>query len=206
MIIGAEQISKSFDRKLIFKNISLFLESSKSLAITGSNGSGKSTLLKILASINDPSFGTLNFTCENKSLDKIMFRKKIGFVSPYLQFYDDLTGLETIQFSLSAKGLSINLDKVEELFDYFAIGFARNQLVKTYSSGMIQRLRFVQALASSPLALFLDEPTSTLDESGKKLFWNKLEDMRSSTIILIASNDQDEIKFCSNSISIHNYQ
>ncbi len=204
--LHADALKKVYDRKIIFQDVSLLLSPSEWLAITGSNGSGKSTLLKILAAQASATSGTLRYTLDGTALTPDATRPHIGFVSPYLNFYDELSGIENVSFALRAKGITLSKRELDELFDYFRLSAAKSKRVKAYSSGMVQRLRFIQAFASQPKFLFLDEPTATLDDDGKTLFWNKLQEFISQTIIVIASNDHDEISHCSAQLCIEAFK
>lgn len=204
--LQADALKKVYDRKVIFQNVSLSLRERDVLAITGANGSGKSTLLKLLASIASPTSGTIRYAAHSQELRREEIFSRIGFASPYLNFYDELTGIENVEFALRAKGKTLAKGELDELFDYFRLSDAKTKRVKAYSSGMIQRLRFIQAFASTPQFLFLDEPTSTLDDDGKDLFWNKLNQFASQTIIVIASNDRDEIARATRQLRIEDYK
>lgn len=204
--LQADALKKVYDRKIIFQNVSLSLAPQEWLAITGANGSGKSTLLKILAAQATATSGTVRYTLEGTSLTPEQTRPHIGFVSPYLNFYEELSGIENVSFALRAKGMNVSKRELDKLFDYFHLSEAQSRRVKTYSSGMIQRLRFIQAFATNPKFLFLDEPTATLDDDGKTLFWNKLNQLISKTIIVIASNDRDEIAHCTHTLCIEAFK
>lgn len=204
--LQADALKKVYDRKIIFQNVSLSLSPPETLAITGANGSGKSTLLKILAAQAAATSGAVRYALDGATLAPEQTRPHIGFVSPYLNFYDELSGIENVSFALRAKGMAVFKNELDELFDYFRLSEAKTKRVKAYSSGMIQRLRFIQAFASKPKFLFLDEPTATLDDDGKFLFWNKLNSLVSQTIIVIASNDHDEIARCATALCIEAFK
>jgi len=204
--LHADSLKKVYDRKIIFQDVSLSLSPSEWLAITGANGSGKSTLLKILAAQASATSGTLRYTLDGTALTLEATRPHIGFVSPYLNFYEELSGIENVSFALRAKGKPIFKRELDELFDYFRLSDAQSKRVKAYSSGMVQRLRFIQAFASKPKFLFLDEPTATLDDDGKVLFWNKLNQFISQTLVVIASNDHDDIAHCTSQLCIEAFK
>ena len=206
LLLHADALKKVYDRKIIFQDVSLSIAPTEWLAITGANGSGKSTLLKILATLVSPTSGTVRYTLGGIALTSDQARSHIGFVSPYLNFYDELSGIENVLFALRAKGKPILKHELDELFNYFRLSEAQSKRVKAYSSGMIQRLRFIQAFASQPKFLFLDEPTTTLDDDGKTLFWNKLQEFISQTIVVIASNDHDDIAHCTSQLCIEAFK
>jgi heme exporter protein A len=206
MRLDAINIHKRYDRKPVFQGISLSLTVSESLAVTGSNGSGKSTLMKILAGLSAPTLGSVTMTLFDKSLEKTERFRYIGFVAPYLQFYEELTGLENIVFSLRAKNVTPEMSRLNQLFEHFALHAAKEKPVKMYSSGMAQRLRFIQALAAQPKFLFLDEPTVTLDQNGIAQLWSILDELRSNVVLIIASNDARDVGQCQRTLSIEDYK
>jgi len=206
MELKASQLKKQFGNRVIFQGVCFELSSCERLAITGANGSGKSTLLKVLAGLEPPSSGLLRYRENGNELSREKLRLKQGFVAPYLNLYGNLSGHENILFSIRAKNLNIESRAISELFEYFQLRRAKDQLLKTYSSGMIQRVRFIQALISNPQVLFLDEPTTTLDTAGKTLFWNYVLSEREKRMMIIASNDEDDLKYCKHRICVESFK
>jgi heme exporter protein A len=206
MMVRADNLQKHYDRSCVFERLSFELRLGESLGIQGANGSGKSTLMRLLAGVAAPTRGTVTYLRHGQALEKTERIRYIGFVAPYLQFYDDLTGLENVLFSLRAKGITPDIHQVELLFEHFAIAAARRKLVRTYSSGMTQRLRFVHAFASAPTVCLLDEPTTTLDRSGISLLWNYVDQQRPNIILIIASNDADDLAQCQRRLCIEDFK
>jgi heme exporter protein A len=206
MVLRAENLQKNFDRLCVFEQLSFELRLGESLAIQGANGSGKSTLMRLLAGVATPTRGTIAYLRNGQLLEKTERIRYIGFVAPYLQFYDDLTGLENVLFSLRAKGITPDIHQVELLFEHFAIAASCRKLVRTYSSGMTQRLRFVHAFAAAPVVYLLDEPTTTLDRSGISLLWNYVDRQRPNIILIVASNDAEDIAQCQRRLCIEDFK
>jgi heme exporter protein A len=206
MVLRAENLQKKYDRRCIFEQLSFELRLGDSLAIQGANGSGKSTLMRLLAGVSTPTQGRITYLRHGQALEKTEQIRYIGFVAPYLQFYDDLTGLENVLFSLRAKGITPNLHQVESLFEHFALATACRKFVRTYSSGMTQRLRFVHAFAAAPIVYLLDEPTVTLDRHGIALLWDYVAQQRPNIILIVASNDADDIAQCQHRLCIEDFK
>lgn len=206
MVLRAEHLQKRYDRLCVFERLSFEICAGESLAIQGANGSGKSTLMRLLAGVAAPTQGRVTYAQHGKTLEKTEQIRYIGFVAPYLQFYDELTGLENVLFSLRAKGITPNTNQIELLFEHFAIAASRRKLVRAYSSGMIQRLRFVQAFAAAPQVCLLDEPTATLDQSGIAQLWNYLDQHRPNIILIVASNDAQDIAQCQRTLCIEDFK
>jgi ABC-type multidrug transport system ATPase subunit len=196
--IEAESISKKYSgRAALFSNFNLSIQTGESFAITGHNGSGKSTLLKILSGICQPDKGTVKY----KKTDTIISREElynyIGFSSPEINPYDELTGFENINFAIKKEK-----SFPEKLIDDLNLKSHIHKRVKFYSTGMKQRLKFILALIREPDVLFLDEPGSSLDSEGKELVYEIIRQMKKDMIIIIATNETDEADICSRVISL----
>ena len=76
------------------------------------------------------------------------------------------------------------------------------ELVKNYSSGMKQRLKYIFALMSDPKILFLDEPTSNLDKEGINIVYDIMNSQKMKNILLLATNDQADLKYGDRKIAV----
>jgi heme exporter protein A len=195
--ITANEVSKEFDRRLIFKDISFSLSSPASLSITGKNGAGKSTLSKIIAGVLSPTHGTVTYSDHEKQMGIEEFKHQIGFVSPYLNLYDEFTALENLQFlSRIRTAAQENGERIKELLRVVGLWNRRNDLVGTFSSGMKQRLKYAFALLHAPALLILDEPTSNLDAEGIEMVQHIILQQKKENILIIATNDDEESRWC----------
>lgn len=197
----AVNLTRKFDRKIIFQNVNFELSKGSSTAITGRNGSGKSTLIKIIANLLIESSGQLNlFDGEIKVKKENVFRY-IGFVSPYLNLYDEFTGYENLKIISDIRGSGHgNIDNVLKRVGLYP---RRNDLLKIYSSGMKQRLKIAFAILHNPQVLLLDEPTSNLDLDGISVVDDIANEYKSDRILIIATNDEHERSLCSNEINLN---
>ncbi len=191
--IETRGVSKKFRRLSLFRDISFELKGGSSFAITGPNGSGKSTLLQIMAGIQAPTKGNVDRLENELSLELTVFHRLLGFVSPLIHLYGECTGIENIEFAL---GSSDSRERADELLQYFGLMGHEKKVLKTWSSGMQQRLKLICALAKSPPFLFLDEPGTNLDRSGKKLLYDRIDAMKKEALVIIATNEPEEIALC----------
>ena len=189
-------IAKLFNRRTIFSGVSFRLESGSSITITGKNGSGKSTLMKIIAGILTPSRGTVDILMDGTPTRREFHYRYFGFVSPYLQLYDEFTGLENLHLVQEIRGLTTDSTLLETLLTRVGLEGRGNDLLRTYSSGMKQRLKYAAAIVHAPEILLLDEPTSNLDEDGKTIVRNIVKDQQKRGIVIIATNESDERRWC----------
>ncbi len=205
--ITANKVSKVFNRSLIFKDISFSLSSPASLSITGKNGAGKSTLSKILAGLLSPTHGTINYSVNEKEIGIEEFKHHTGFVSPYLNLYDEFTALENLQF-LSRIRAAVQQDdeRIKELLTLVGLWNRRDDIVGTYSSGMKQRLKYAFALLHNPAVLILDEPTSNLDAEGIEVIQQIIYEQKKKSILIIATNNKEESNLCAQQIQVGTMQ
>ena len=186
-------IGKSFNRRKLFKGISADLCTGRSLAVTGPNGSGKSTFLEIAAGLRRPDKGSIELLINGSPVKREDYLKHAGFCSPRVFPYDNLTGYENILFSMKQKDRTVAADS---LFERFVLTAHKDKPVRHYSTGMRQRLKFIIALINDAPVLFLDEPGSNLDETGRDAMYSMIRELRKDRLILIATNEPEERNLC----------
>jgi heme exporter protein A len=205
--IRADGVSKDFNRSSIFQDVSFSLSSPASLSITGKNGAGKSTLSKIIAGLVSSTHGTVTYSVDEKKIGVEEFKHQIGFVSPYLNLYDEFTALENLQFlSRIRTPTRENGERIKELLRFVGLWNRRDDLVGTFSSGMKQRLKYAFALLHNPALLILDEPTSNLDAEGIEIVHQIILQQKKENILIIATNNNEEARWCAQQIQVGKLQ
>lgn len=199
----AENISKKFSDFKIFKDINFEVSSGQCLAITGRNGSGKTTLIRILSQLIQPSKGKLSLFKDTTIIQKEDFYKYIGLVGPYLELYQDLTAQENLIFFARMKELKNYEDRITKLMELIGLKDRENNLVKTYSSGMKQRLKYISALLAEPEILFVDEPRSNLDEQGIQTVYKIFDEQKKDKMLILATNDSDDLRFADMQVDLN---
>src|SRR4030065_1335824 len=195
--IQSQNLSKLFGRRLIFKDINFNWAEKGIFGISGPNGSGKSTLVKIVAGLIDPSSGKIIHKNSEVEIIPEKLHNHIGFVSPYLVLYEEFSAWENLKIFAKIRGVDFDKEKVSYYLTQFLLESRKNDLVKTYSSGMKQRLKFIFALMHSPEVLIFDEPTSNLDEEGKSVVYDIVDEEGKQRIVIIASNEVKDLESCS---------
>jgi heme exporter protein A len=200
--IIAKHISKEFNRRTILHDLSFELSSPASLAITGKNGAGKSTLSKILAGLFMPTKGSVEYQLDGTPIPTDDIKHFIGFVSPYLNLYDEFTALENLLLLSRIRSNNVDLNRIQELFMLVDLWHRRDDVVGTFSSGMKQRLKYVFALLHQPAILLLDEPTSNLDDDGIQVVKHIVEEQKKHGVLIVATNDETEANWCEQQINV----
>ncbi len=204
--IQSQDLSKLFGRRLIFREINFTWDEKGIFGISGPNGSGKSTLVKIVAGLIAPSAGKIIHKNFNGEIIPEKMHNHIGFVSPYLVLYEEFSAWENLEIFAKIRGISLNEERVNIYLKKFLLDTRKNDLVKTYSSGMKQRLKFIFALMHSPDVLIFDEPTSNLDEEGKKVVYDIIRAEAKLCIVIIASNESKDLEFCDEVLLLEKYK
>ena len=195
-ILSAKNISKAFKGKQVLENLDFELEENQIVAICGTNGSGKSVFMRILAGLVVPDSGTV-------TVNGIQLSGKVEFPSSTGVHFDN-SGLlltETAKNNLLLLAMvsnTVSKERVEEVIRLVGLDPNDKRLVRTYSTGMRQRLGIAQALMEDPSLLMLDEPTTGLDFAGQDWFHELIWQLqKEGKTILITSHSKEEIaSFC----------
>lgn len=193
--IELKGIGKKFNRSWLFKEVNLHFAANKAYALTGFNGSGKSTLLQLIYGYQVASAGTAVYMQGTAIISPDAVYKHVVFVAPYLEFPEELSLLEVIQFHFSFKSKSNQANDAEMIAEAGLQG-SEHKHIKYFSSGMKQRLKLMLAFYTECDVVLLDEPCSNLDESGIEWYRKMMLLQKGKRTILIASNQKAEYDFC----------
>ena len=202
MQLTAESITKTFDEHIIFKDISFTALPGRCLAILGPNGSGKTTLMRILSKLLLPARGMVTFKENERILNDSDIRRRIGFLGPYLELYQDLSAHENLSFFARIRGLKDYQPAMHLLLEQFGLKGREHDPVRAYSSGMKQRLKYVFALLHQPDVLFVDEPRSNLDAEGISRVYDLFTEYKKERLLILATNDREDLRFADEQIKI----
>jgi heme exporter protein A len=205
-LLKIENVSRSFGRRLIFKDVDYVFNSNGIYGVSGSNGSGKSTLVKIIAGVLSPSSGKIIHSAGGLNISSEKLYNHIGLVSPYLILYDEFSAEENLKHIAQIRGIEYPAQKVNKLLERLFLLERKDDLVRGYSSGMKQRLKFIFALMHSPELIILDEPTSNLDNAGKKTVYEIITEESKAGIVIIASNEENDLALCKEIINLEQFK
>lgn len=196
-LISLRQAVKTFGYLQALKKVDLDIYQGKSVTIFGPNGAGKSTLLKVLSMQSRLSSGEIlyNGTSYKKLSDD--FRKNFGIISHQLFLYDNLSVIENLKFYGSLYGIDYPEKKGEELLKQLDIYKRKDDLVRTLSRGMLQRVSIARALIHNPEIIFLDEPYTGLDNHSAQTLSTILKEQlkNNKTIIMVTHEIETGLSF-----------
>jgi len=204
--LRVRDLKKTFNNRLVFNKLSFELNSGDRFVITGKNGSGKSTLIKILAGVLTETSGTLEYFVNDKKVDRENYYQVVGLVSPYLVLYDEFTAFENLSLFSKIRGMKISDEVINEILKRVGLFERRNDLIRTYSSGMKQRMKYASAILHDPLVLLLDEPTSNLDQDGKNFVDELIFNFRKDGIVIVATNETQDFKYGDEIINLDDFK
>lgn len=191
--IQAEGLKKSFGNFDALRGVDLRVKRGEFMTLFGPNGAGKTTLIKLLATLTSPTSGTLSVYGYDVRKDVNNIRSVIGVIShdPYL--YDNLSAFENIKFFGTLYGLDDVDNRARSVIKQVGLEKRMNDLVRTFSRGMKQRLTVARAIVHEPKILLLDEPYTGLDQHGAQIFGEMLSDLKSQRrTILMTTHNIDE--------------
>jgi heme exporter protein A len=142
-----------------------------------------------------PQTGRASIVLNGVTVDEEKRRKCVGYVSPDLTLYRELTGVENLSFFAELRGIKPGRELLIEALTEVGLRGRGRDLVSGYSSGMKQRLNYAFALLGRPPILILDEPTANLDAEGVTMVERLIERQRTRAdggLVIIATNETRE--------------
>jgi len=192
--IALRGVGKRYGDVVAVDGVDLDLAQGRMVGLIGHNGAGKSTLFKLMLGLTPPTTGQILVKgVPIGGRDFRAARRRIGYLPEAFVTYDNLTGLEVLQFFADLK--KTPRASCAAVLERVGLGAAAGRRVRGYSKGMRQRLGFAQVLLGEPDLIFLDEPTNGLDPEGIHDFYQILRDVqREGATIVITSHILAEIQ------------
>ena len=196
--IRLDDVGHRFGVRQVFRGVDLDVSAGQVCTVTGPNGSGKSTLLRIVAGLLAASEGTVAVTVQGQARSAAERRNFLGYVSPDLTLYRELTAAENLQFFARLRGIALTRDDLIARLTQVGLRGRGRDPVGVYSSGMRQRLKYAFALLACPPILLLDEPTANLDVSGIAIVEAIIAAQRTRVgggLTILATNEPRELEW-----------
>jgi len=166
-MIIVKKLVKRFGPLTVLKGLDFEVKSGEFVALLGPNGAGKTTLLRILATLSRPTSGLVQVASYRLPQAGTSLRADLGVVSHQPLLYGDLTAEENLRFF--GKLYSVDSERVREVLKLVGLAKRKDDLVRTFSRGMQQRLTIGRAILHDPQVLLLDEPHTGLDQEAGEI-------------------------------------
>jgi ABC-type multidrug transport system, ATPase component len=195
-VIRVENLTRRFGDFVAVDHINFDVRQGEVVGYLGPNGSGKTTTIRMLLGLLEPSDGkatVLGFDAFKQSEE---VRRRAGYMSQKFAIYDDLTVLENLTFYGGVYGIT-DKARIKRTLELVGLTGHDSKLTRTLSAGWRQRLALGIALVHEPKLLFLDEPTSGVDPTARRAFWDLIYELAERGVtILVTTHYMDEAEYC----------
>ena len=184
MAFVINNLSKSFDTKLIYNNFSFNFPEKGVFTLSGESGSGKTTLLRIIAGLD------LDYTGEVIGGGK----NNVSFAFQEYRLFPHLNAIDNVVFSISDRKDEAVYNKSKNML--LSLGFSTDDLLlypSEMSGGMKQRVSLARAFLKESNILLLDEPTKELDKINVKNVLNEIISQAKNRIVIVVTHSDDDI-------------
>ncbi|MFC2041286.1 ABC transporter ATP-binding protein [Chloroflexota bacterium] len=196
--IKTRGLTKSFGHRLALQGIDLQVRSGETMAILGPNGAGKTTLIKVVATIMNPSSGSVFIDGVPIKNNAEGIRSKMGVVTHQTFLYSNLTAYENLEFYSRMYDVPRTGGRIHQVLDMVGMASQYFERVGNLSRGMQQRLSLARAVLHDPAIMLLDEPETGLDQESIAILRQILqaEGGGKRTAILTTHNLERGFEFC----------
>ncbi len=190
-IIKVQNLSKSFGKNVILKDISVDIYKGDVVCVVGPSGSGKSTFLRCLNRLEEPSAGQIlvdDLNICDKNFDIYKHRQKMGMVFQQFNLFPNMSVLKNLTIApikLQKKSKKEATEHALELLEKVGLSDRANDYPTRLSGGQQQRIAIVRALCMKPEVMLFDEPTSALDPEMVGEVLNVMRDLANQKMTMI---------------------
>ena len=195
-VIQVENLTRRFGDFVAVDHVNFEVRAGEVVGYLGPNGSGKTTTIRMLLGLLAPSEGKATVLGYDAFTQSGEVRARAGYMSQKFAIYDDLTVLENLTFYGGVYGIRDKARIAQTLGRVGLLGHD-STLTRSLSAGWRQRLALGIALVHEPKLLFLDEPTSGVDPTARRAFWDLIYELAENGVtILVTTHYMDEAEYC----------
>lgn len=194
-MLELKNITKSYRDHMVLDHVSFVLENGI-YGLLGPNGAGKSTLMNIITGIVSPEEGKLYWNGKDIKQCKTHYFEQIGYAPQQQGCYDTFSATRFLSYMATLKGIKKQdmEPEIERVLDFVHLQENKDQLIKTFSGGMKQRILIAQAILGNPRLIVLDEPTAGLDIKERVRIREQIKTLGEDTIILVSTHVVSDIE------------
>lgn len=202
MLLKISNLSKLYaDGTKALSDVNLDIENGM-FGLLGPNGAGKSSLMRTIATLQEPSSGSIFLDDLDVIGKKEEMRKVLGYLPQDFGFYPKVSAEDMLHHFAILKGIAGKSERKEicdALLQQTNLYEVRNRYIGDYSGGMRQRFGIAQALLGNPKVVIVDEPTAGLDPQERNRFHNLLSEVGENIIVILSTHIVEDVRnLCSN--------
>ena len=195
-VVITENLTRHVGDFIAVDHVSFSVEAGEIVGYLGPNGSGKTTTIRMLLGLYEPSEGKATVLGFDAFRQSEQVRRRSGYMSQKFALYDDLTVWENLNFYGGIYGIH-DRKRIEEILALVGLAGHGSELARALPAGWRQRLALAIALVHQPKLLFLDEPTSGVDPTARRSFWDLIYAMASEGVtVFVTTHYMDEAEYC----------
>ncbi len=165
-MIATHGLTKHYGQVKALRDMTMEIRRGEVYGLLGPNGSGKTTTIRLLLGLLKPTAGKAEVAGYSCWKDSLEVRRYVSYLPGELRLYGHMTGLGVLRFLSDLRG-GVGFDRAASIADSI-MKLDLKRKVRTFSTGMKQKLALSQAFADPVDILILDEPTSALDPSARQ--------------------------------------
>jgi ABC-2 type transport system ATP-binding protein len=197
IVIDVHGLTKSFDGRVVVRDLSMQVKRGSIYGFLGPNGSGKTTTIRMLCGLLTPDSGSgtcLGFDIRRET-DQI--KRHVGYMTQRFSLYQDLSVRENLEFIARIYGLARPGAAARGAIERLGLTGREEQIAGELSGGWKQRLALGACTLPSPQLLLLDEPTAGVDPKARRDFWNEIHALAADGLtVLVSTHYMDEAERC----------
>lgn len=195
-VIWVEGLTKRFGDFTAVDHVSFTVQRGEIVGYLGPNGSGKTTTIRMLLGLLLPSEGKAQVLGYDIWRESEAIRRECGYMSQKFSLYHDLTVEENLRFYAGVYGVQ-DEGQIQGALARVELTAQRRSLVSDLATGWKQRLALAIAIVHRPQLLFLDEPTSGVDPTARRAFWDLIYELANEGVTaLVTTHYMDEAEYC----------
>ena len=200
-----KDVTISFGNFTAVDMVSLNIEQGAIYGLLGPNGAGKTTIIRAMATLLQPTSGTIEIFGTDVVKEPSRVRSSIGLAGQYAAVDEALTGMQNLEMvgRLYHLPRAVVKKRADEILERLSLADAANRRVKTYSGGMRRRLDLGASLLGHAKFVMLDEPTTGLDPRTRNELWALIREIqKEGATILLTTQYLDEADALADTIGI----
>jgi drug efflux transport system ATP-binding protein len=195
-VIITENLTRRFGDFTAVDHVNFTVNSGEIVGYLGPNGCGKTTTIRMLLGLLQPTEGRATVLGFDAFRESEEVRSRVGYMSQKFALYDDMSVTENIAFYGGIYGLR-DRERFAQTIALVGLTGHERDLARALSAGWRQRLALAIALVHQPRLLFLDEPTSGVDPTARRAFWDLIYELAAGGVtVLVTTHYMDEAEYC----------